>query len=65
MSGSSVCKFLSGVPSSTIRDFYLYLLTEVRASNGYERLIGLQTLVRSSFYQFCIFLPVYICTEIS
>ncbi|KRX11979.1 hypothetical protein T07_14147 [Trichinella nelsoni] len=33
-------------------------------SNGYERLIGLQTLVRSSSYQFCIFLPVYICTDV-
>ncbi|KRX22890.1 hypothetical protein T07_8544, partial [Trichinella nelsoni] len=38
-------------------------IIQVIASNGYERLIGLQTLVRSSFYQFCIFLPVYICTE--
>ncbi|KRX12260.1 hypothetical protein T07_10452 [Trichinella nelsoni] len=34
-------------------------------TNEYERFIGLQTLVRTSFYQFCIFLPVYICTEIS
>ncbi|KRX11719.1 hypothetical protein T07_10972 [Trichinella nelsoni] len=40
--------------------FLLYGL----ASNGYERLMGLQTLFRSYFYQFCLFLPVYICTEV-
>ncbi|KRX48835.1 hypothetical protein T09_1725, partial [Trichinella sp. T9] len=68
----SPCKLLSGVPPTNFAFFYLCisaLMSErtyeyVRASNGYERLIGLQTLVRSSFYQFCIFLPVYICTEV-
>ncbi|KRX12202.1 hypothetical protein T07_12317 [Trichinella nelsoni] len=40
------------------------LIIAFHASNGYEWLIGLQTLVWSSFFQVCIFLPVYICTEV-
>ncbi|KRX22950.1 hypothetical protein T07_10172 [Trichinella nelsoni] len=59
----SVSKLLSGLPSTTFRLLYLYRITEFRASNEYERLIGLQTLVRSSFYQFCIFLPACFGTE--
>ncbi|KRX12562.1 hypothetical protein T07_1151 [Trichinella nelsoni] len=53
----------SGLPSTTFRLLYLFRLTVIRASNGYEWLIGLQTIVWSSFYQVFIFLPVYICTE--
>ncbi|KRX11824.1 hypothetical protein T07_3971 [Trichinella nelsoni] len=43
---------LYGLPSTTFRLFNLFRLTEVRASNGYERLIGLQTPVRSSFFHY-------------
>ncbi|KRX14050.1 hypothetical protein T07_332 [Trichinella nelsoni] len=73
----SPCKLLSGVPPTNFASFYLCIsalmsertyeyvrLIEFGASKGYEWLISLQTLVRCSFYQFCIFLPVYICIEV-
>ncbi|KRX12191.1 hypothetical protein T07_2172 [Trichinella nelsoni] len=44
--------------------FYSCFASQNSATNGYERLIGLQTVVRSSSYQFCIFLPVYISTDV-
>ncbi|KRX22847.1 hypothetical protein T07_734 [Trichinella nelsoni] len=63
MSGCSVCNLLSVLPSTTFRLFNLFRLTEVSLvihfisvrTNEYERLIGLQTIVRTSSTTFRVF----------
>ncbi|KRX12266.1 hypothetical protein T07_4615 [Trichinella nelsoni] len=60
MSGCSVLNLLPVLPSTTFRLFNLFRLTEFSLvihfvsvrTNEYERLIGLQTLVRTSYYNF-------------